>query len=93
MQTDSSTSATYTGTFGNNSMYYISPTGQSKRFLAGPTGCEITGIAYTPDLTTCFITSSTPPASGRTRPSRRARPPSCAPCRRQADRVPDRAVQ
>ncbi|NUT15945.1 MAG: PhoX family phosphatase [Cupriavidus sp.] len=55
VQTDSSTSATYTGTFGNNSMYYISPTGQSKRFLAGPTGCEITGIAYTPDLTTCFI--------------------------------------
>lgn len=55
MQTDSSTSATYTSTFGNNSMYYISPTGQSKRFLVGPTGCEITGIAYTPDLTTCFI--------------------------------------
>ncbi|WP_354687133.1 PhoX family phosphatase, partial [Cupriavidus necator] len=55
VQTDSSTSATYTTTFGNNSMYYISPTGQSKRFLVGPTGCEITGIAYTPDLTTCFI--------------------------------------
>ncbi|WP_444633463.1 PhoX family protein [Cupriavidus oxalaticus] len=55
VQTDSSTSSTYTNTFGNNSMYYISPTGQSKRFLAGPTGCEITGIAYTPDLTTCFI--------------------------------------
>ncbi|MGN5480299.1 alkaline phosphatase PhoX [Cupriavidus basilensis] len=33
----------------------IAPNGQSKRFLAGPKGCEITGIAYTPDLTTCFI--------------------------------------
>jgi len=42
-------------TFGHNGMYYISPTGESKRFLAGPVGCEITGIAYTPDLTTCFI--------------------------------------
>jgi secreted PhoX family phosphatase len=55
VETDSSTSASYINTFGNNSMYYIAPTGQSKRFLTGPTGCEITGIAYTPDLTTCFI--------------------------------------
>ena len=42
--------------FGNNSMYYIDQTSkQSKRFLVGPTGCEITGIAYTPDLKTFFI--------------------------------------
>jgi secreted PhoX family phosphatase len=42
--------------FGNNSMYYIDQASkQSKRFLVGPTGCEITGIAYTPDLKTFFI--------------------------------------
>jgi secreted PhoX family phosphatase len=28
---------------------------QSKRFLVGPEGCEITGLAYTPDLTTFFV--------------------------------------
>jgi secreted PhoX family phosphatase len=47
------------GAFGSNSMYNIdiSPTGTklSKRFLVGPVGCEITGIAYTPDLTSFFI--------------------------------------
>ncbi|HEX7876081.1 MAG TPA: PhoX family phosphatase, partial [Sphingobium sp.] len=42
--------------FGNNSMYHIDQTSkQSKRFLVGPTGCEITGIAYTPDLKTFFV--------------------------------------
>lgn len=42
--------------FGNNSMYYVDQTSkQSKRFLVGPTGCEITGIAYTPDLKSFFI--------------------------------------
>ncbi len=42
--------------FGNNSMYYIDQTSkQSKRFLVGPVGCEITGIAYTPDLKNFFI--------------------------------------
>ncbi|PZU58275.1 MAG: dTDP-glucose 4,6-dehydratase [Sphingobium sp.] len=42
--------------FGNNSMYYIDQTTkQSKRFLVGPVGCEITGIAYTPDLKTFFV--------------------------------------
>ena len=45
-----------TGAFGNNSMYYIDQTSkQSKRFLVGPAGCEITGIAYTPDLKNFFI--------------------------------------
>ncbi len=28
---------------------------KSKRFLVGPTGCEITGLAYTPDLKTFFV--------------------------------------
>lgn len=42
--------------FGNNSMYYLEAAARkSTRFLVGPTGCEITGIAYTPDLTTFFI--------------------------------------
>lgn len=42
--------------FGNNSMYHLeAATRKSARFLVGPVGCEITGIAYTPDLTTFFI--------------------------------------
>jgi uncharacterized protein len=42
--------------FGNNAMYNIdAATRKSQRFLVGPVGSEITGIAYTPDLTTFFI--------------------------------------
>ncbi|MCJ8158480.1 PhoX family phosphatase [Sphingomonas sp. LaA6.9] len=42
--------------FGNNAMFYIDQTSKkSTRFLVGPTGCEITGLAYTPDLTTFFV--------------------------------------
>jgi len=42
--------------FGHNAMFYIDQTSkQSKRFLVGPEGCEITGIAYTPDLKTFFV--------------------------------------
>ncbi|MDF0545678.1 PhoX family phosphatase [Sphingobium sp. H39-3-25] len=42
--------------FGSNSMYHIDQTSKlSKRFLVGPKGCEITGIAYTPDLKSFFI--------------------------------------
>ncbi|WP_459615001.1 PhoX family protein [Bordetella sp. 2513F-2] len=56
VQTDAGTGSSTTSIFGNNSMYYIDQeTGESKRFLVGPVGCEITGIAYTPDLTTFFI--------------------------------------
>ncbi len=56
--------------FGNNSMYYIDQsTKQAKRFLVGPTGCEITGIAYTPDLMNFFINIQHPtgnwPVSGQ----------------------------
>ena len=56
--------------FGNNAMYNIDPTtAQSRRFLVGPVGCEITGIAYTPDLTTFFINIQHPtgdwPVSGQ----------------------------
>ncbi|VCU68463.1 hypothetical protein PIGHUM_00514 [Pigmentiphaga humi] len=53
---DTNPNNSYVKTFGNNSMYYVDQeTGESKRFLVGPLGCEITGIAYTPDLTTFFI--------------------------------------
>jgi secreted PhoX family phosphatase len=56
VQTDASTSASATAVFGNNSMYYVDQDSkESKRFLVGPLGCEITGLAYTPDLTTFFV--------------------------------------
>lgn len=56
VQTDAGVGASVTNIFGNNSMYYIDQTTkQSKRFLVGPNGCEITGLAYTPDLKTFFI--------------------------------------
>lgn len=43
-------------TFGNNAMYHLdTETKRSSRFLVGPQGCEITGLTYTPDLTTFFI--------------------------------------
>src|SRR3546814_10599212 len=42
--------------FGHNAMFYIDQsTKETKRFLVGPVGCEITGLAYTPDLTTFFV--------------------------------------
>ena len=42
--------------FGQNAMFYIDQTTKrSLRFLVGPNGQEITGIAYTPDLTNFFI--------------------------------------
>jgi uncharacterized protein len=56
VQTDASTSSSTTNTFGNNAMYYVNQTTkESTRFLVGPTGCEITGLAYTPSLKTFFI--------------------------------------
>jgi secreted PhoX family phosphatase len=56
VQTDASTSSATTATYGNNAMYYLDQTTkESKRFLIGPNGCEITGLAYTPDLKTFFI--------------------------------------
>lgn len=56
VQTDAGTGSGITNTFGNNAMYHVDQvTKQSTRFLVGPDGCEITGLAYTPDLTTFFI--------------------------------------
>lgn len=56
VQTDAGTGTSITNTFGNNAMYYVDQaTKRSTRFLVGPNGCEITGLSYTPDLTTFFI--------------------------------------
>jgi secreted PhoX family phosphatase len=41
---------------GNNQMLAADPaTGEVRRFLTGPNGCEITGITQTPDGTTMFV--------------------------------------
>ncbi|RBP43614.1 hypothetical protein DES53_10512 [Roseimicrobium gellanilyticum] len=41
---------------GNNMMLAADPnTGLVRRFLTGPKGCEITGLAFTPDLKTMFV--------------------------------------
>ena len=41
---------------GNNQMLVADPqTKEIRRFLVGPSGCEITGITWTPDRTTMFI--------------------------------------
>ncbi|HUF99935.1 MAG TPA: alkaline phosphatase PhoX, partial [Ilumatobacter sp.] len=41
---------------GNNQMLVANPdTGEVKRFLTGPRGCEVTGVITTPDQTTMFV--------------------------------------
>jgi secreted PhoX family phosphatase len=59
IQTDVSTSALGKGDYanlGNNVMMAADPrTGETRRFLVGPSGCEVTGITATPDLTTLFV--------------------------------------
>ncbi len=41
---------------GNNQMLAMDvATGEVRRFLTGPKGCEITGLAFTPDCTTMFV--------------------------------------
>jgi secreted PhoX family phosphatase len=63
VQTDAGTGTSITNTFGNNAMYHVDQvTKQSTRFLVGPDGCEITGLAYTPDLKTFFINIQHPGA-------------------------------
>jgi secreted PhoX family phosphatase len=59
IQTDASTKIlgqpSYKG-LGNNMMLAADPvTGTVRRFLTGPVGCEITGIAMTPDQRTIFV--------------------------------------
>ncbi len=57
IQTDGN--VTNTGNFagmGNNQMLVADPaTREVRRFLVGPSGCEITGITWTPDRRTMFV--------------------------------------
>ena len=59
IQTDAHASQMYQGEFrniGNNQMLACDvTTGETRRFLTGPTNCEITGLALTPDGRTLFI--------------------------------------
>ena len=59
VQTDVSTSKLNSGDyaqFGNNQMLAVDPVnGETRRFLTGPVGCEVTGIALTPDLKTMWV--------------------------------------
>ena len=59
VQTDMSTSAMGKGDLqrmGNNAMLAADPkTGEIRRFLVGPVGCEITGATGTPDGRTMFL--------------------------------------
>ena len=52
-------SATNTGDFagnGNNQMLCADPrSGEVRRFLVGPSGCEVTGVVMTPDSRTMFV--------------------------------------
>ena len=42
--------------FGNNQLLAVDPaSGAFRRFLTGPVGCEITGLAFTPDGRTAFL--------------------------------------
>ena len=74
IQTDTAAIQMYKGEFantGNNQMLACDPaTGETRRFLTGPTNCEITGVAFTPDGTTMFISVQHP---GET-PSERSAP-------------------
>jgi secreted PhoX family phosphatase len=57
IQTDGnfSNSGDFSGN-GNNQMLVADPeTKEVRRFLVGPSGCEVTGITWTPDRTTMFI--------------------------------------
>ena len=59
IQTDAHATQMYKGEFkniGNNQMLACDPrTGQTRRFLTGPTNCEVTGVTWTPDGRTMFI--------------------------------------
>jgi secreted PhoX family phosphatase len=74
IQTDMSTSAMGRGDLarlGNNAMLAADPrTGEIRRFLVGPAGCEITGATATPDGRTMFINIQHPGES----PSERGDP-------------------
>lgn len=56
---------------GNNQMLVADPeTKEVRRFLVGPSGCEVTGITWTPDRTTMFINIQHPGELGASHPRR-----------------------
>jgi uncharacterized protein len=75
IQTDVSTSALGQGEYANlpnNQMLACNPeTGEVRRFLVGPNGCEVTGICATPDMRALFINIQHPgePANERSDPA------------------------
>ncbi|MGA0570788.1 PhoX family protein [Variovorax sp. VNK109] len=74
IQTDMSTSAMGKGdlvNMGHNVMLAAdTQTGEIRRFLSGPAGCEVTGVTSTPDLKTLFVNIQHPGES----PSERSDP-------------------
>lgn len=75
IQTDVSTSALGQGEYANlpnNQMLACNPeTGEVRRFLVGPNGCEVTGICATPDMRALFVNIQHPgePANERSDPA------------------------
>jgi len=75
VQTDVSTSALGKGPYaglGNNQMLAVDiVTGESRRFLVGPRGCEVTGVVISPDLRSMFVNIQHPgePANERSDPA------------------------
>lgn len=56
IQTDMSGYQRSDGPFGNNQMFAVDPaSGEARRFLVGPSECEVTGVVSTPDLKTLFV--------------------------------------
>ncbi|MCZ0950078.1 MULTISPECIES: PhoX family protein [Pseudomonas syringae group] len=61
---DSSNKGDFAG-MGNNQMLCADPaSGEIRRFLVGPIGCEITGISFAPDCRTMFIGIQHPGENG-----------------------------
>ncbi len=89
IQTDMSTSAMGKGDLarlGNNAMLAADPrTGEIRRFLVGPAGCEVTGATGTPDGRTMFINIQHPGES----PSERSDPAEPRKISNWPDRRPD----
>ena len=88
IQTDAAASVMYKGEMermGNNQMLACDPrTGEVRRFLTGPTNCEITGVTWTPDLRTMFVNVQHPGETPSERsdprqPDRYSRWPSATP--------------
>ena len=74
IQTDSSAAnmahADWAG-IGNNQMLAADPrTGEVRRFLTGPVGCEVTAVQFTPDMRTMFINIQHPGEAPLAHPGR-----------------------